>query len=94
MLTRSAKMVRIGATTIPANTRGKTKNRIGLKPPVTKASTSLFTVMVPISAAKAAEDLPANRIAVIKGPSSRKIPKDTKGPTNVIAPNFSIPIAD
>ena len=66
---------------MPAITRGITKNLTGLIPAVVKASTSLLTVIVPISAANAAEDLPANKIAVINGPNSRNIPLDTSGAT-------------
>ena len=43
--------------------------------------------------AKAAEERPANKIAVIKGPISRTIPSAANGPTKVVAPNCFMPIA-
>ena len=78
---RLAKIVRIGTTIIPAITLGITKKRMGLIPAVVSASTSLLTVIVPISAANAADERPANNIAVINGPNSRKIPLETNGAT-------------
>lgn len=93
MLTISAYKVSMGATKILASTLGTTKKRIGLKPPDTSASTSLFTVIVPISAANAAEERPANKMTVIKGPISRTMPSAANGPTKETAPNCFIPMA-
>ena len=93
MLMMSAYKVKIGITKIPASTLGTTKKRMGLRPPLTNASTSLLTVMVPISAANAADERPASKMAVIKGPISRTMPSAASGPTKDSAPNCFIPMA-
>ena len=49
---------------------------------------------MPISAANAAPERPASRIAVISGPSSRSIASPIRSATKISAPNFFIGIAD
>ena len=73
----SAKPTRIGKTTIPANTLGKTKYSYGSVDNVIRASICSVTFIVPISAAIAAETLPATTIPPRTGPSSRVIPSAT-----------------
>ena len=58
------------------------------------ALSSSLTFIVPISAANAAPERPASRIAVISGPSSRRIDKPTRSATNSSAPNWRIGTAD
>ena len=74
--------------------RGVTRKRTGLKPIVVSASTSWLTRIVPISAAKAAPERPASRMAVISGPSSRSIDKPIKSATKISAPKRFIGTAD
>ena len=49
---------------------------------------------MPISAANAAPERPASRIAVISGPSSRSIASPIRSATKISAPNLRIGIAD
>ena len=74
-------MLSSGVIATAASTRGTTRNRTGSSPIVASAFTSSFTFMVPISAANAAPDRPASRIAVINGPSSRVIASPTRSAT-------------
>ena len=74
--------------------RGVTRKRTGSRPIVVSASTSWLTFIVPISAANAAPERPASRIAVISGPSSRSIARPIRSATKISAPNLRIGIAD
>ena len=74
--------------------RGVTRNRTGLNPIVVSASTSWLTRIVPISAAKAAPERPASRMAVISGPSSRSIDNPMRSATKISAPKRFIGTAD
>ena len=78
---------------IAATTRGITRNLIGSSPIVLRASSSSFTFIVPISAAKAEPLRLARTNAVINGPSSRNSVNTTRSATNICVPNFVMPIA-
>ena len=71
MPARSSTKVMTGITSIAAMMRGSTSMVIGSSPIVIRASTSSFTFMVPISAAKAEPVRPARITAASSGPSSR-----------------------
>ncbi len=74
--------------------RGVTRKRTGLNPIVVNASTSWLTRIVPISAANAAPERPASRMAVISGPSSRSIDNPIRSATKISAPKRFIGTAD
>ena len=93
-LTRSANSVKRGVISSAAMTRVVTRKRTGSRPIVVSASTSWLTFIVPISAANAAPERPASRMAVISGPSSRSIARPIRSATKISAPNFFIGIAD
>ena len=94
MPTRSENSVSSGVISTAAMMRGVTRKRTGLKPIVVRASTSWLTRIVPISAAKAAPERPASRIAVISGPSSRSIDRPIRSATKISAPKRFIGTAD
>ena len=75
-------------------TRVVTRKRTGSSPIVVSASISWLTLIVPISAANAAPERPASRIAVISAPSSRSIDRPIRSATKISAPNCFIGIAD
>ena len=81
MANMSENRVRTGTTTREAMTLGTTRNRVGSKPMVNRASISSETFMVPISAAKADPDLPATMMQVMIGPSSRVMERLTRDAT-------------
>ena len=91
---RSANSVSSGVISSAAMIRGATRKRTGSRPIVVSASTSSLTFIVPISAANAAPERPASRIAVISGPSSRSIASPTRSATKISAPNLRIGTAD
>ena len=68
---RSISKASTGIASVAASTRGSTSQAIGSMPMMRSASTSSFTRMVPISAAKAEPVRPASTTAAISGPSSR-----------------------
>ncbi len=61
---------------------------------VVSASTSWLTRIVPISAANAAPERPASRIAVMSGPSSRSMDSPIRSATKISAPKRFIGTAD
>ncbi len=74
--TRLAKLknsVITGTTASDDSSLGPTRKRTGLMPMVESASSSSFTCMVPISAAKALPERAASKMAVTSGPISRNI---------------------
>ena len=83
-----------GVISSAAMMRGVTRKRTGSRPIVVSASTSWLTVIVPISAANAAPERPASRIAVISGPSSRNIERPSRSATKISAPKRFIGTAD
>ena len=92
--TRSENSTSSGVISKAAMIRGVTRKRTGLKPIVVSASTSWLTRIVPISAANAAPERPASRIAVISGPSSRSIDRPIRSATKISAPKRFIGTAD
>ena len=83
-----------GITSMAAIMRGSTSMVIGSRPIVTSASTSSFTFMVPISAAKAEPVRPARITEASNGPSSRSRLIATRLATKMSAPNRRIGTAD
>jgi len=71
-----------------ASMRGRTRNSMGEIPMVIKASTSSFTCMVPIWAAKAAPVRPAMMIPVMRAAISRAMAIPTRFATKICAPNI------
>ena len=67
----SSSTVSTGIISSAAAMRGSTSMVIGSIPMVASASTSWFTFMVPISAAKAEPERPASTTEASSGPSSR-----------------------
>ena len=92
--TRLANSVSSGVISNAARTRVVTRKRTGSSPIVVSASISWLTRIVPISAANAAPERPASRIAVISAPSSRSIDRPIRSATKISAPNFFIGTAD
>ena len=64
----SANSVSSGTISTAARMRVTTRKRTGSRPIVVSAFSSSLTFIVPISAANAAPERPASRIAVISGP--------------------------
>ncbi|OPZ62959.1 MAG: hypothetical protein BWY86_00137 [Candidatus Aminicenantes bacterium ADurb.Bin508] len=70
MAMKLAKIVITGNMISPAMTRGRTRNPIGSRDIVSKASTCSEIFILPISAAREAPSLPANTRARMMGQSS------------------------
>gem|GEM_PF-2602234 len=87
-------MVRMGVTNSAARTRGTARKRKGSRPMVVRALTSSLTFMVPISAAKAAPERPASKMAVTRGPSSRSMEMPSMSGMKMSAPKRLSGMAD
>ena len=72
-----------------ASMRGMTRNSMGERPRVFRASSSSFVTMVPSWVAKAAPVRPIMMMAVIIAPISRAMEMPTRSAMNICAPNFS-----
>ncbi len=68
--------------------RGSTSTSTGSMPMARSASTSSFSFIAPISAAKALPERPATMIAVSSTPSSRSTDTVTRSTTKISPPNF------
>ena len=83
---KSATIVSSGSAITRPSTRGSTSTSYGLTPIDSSASTSSFSFMTPISAAKALPVRPATMIAVSSTPSSRSTPRATRSTVKISAP--------
>ncbi len=84
----SAMTVNNGSAITSPNTRGSTSTSNGSTPVAYSASTSSFSFIAPISAAKALPERPATMIAVSRTPNSRNTPMVTRSTTKISAPKL------
>ncbi len=84
----SAMTVSSGRAITNPSTRGRINTSNGSTPVATRASTSSFNFIAPISAANALPERPATMMAVSSTPSSRRTPMVTRSTTKISAPKL------